>query len=289
MQASERSRYLNALGVVQYRRRSLSVVVEQSFDVEQPKDSAQPAVEGYDQTKVTETAASATTATGSRPNTKISEIFSNASSKQEANELVRELEAVHDDLSGGAHSYNQDSHNQDNQSLANTQTEFGFDLLVWRTEKLLVLEFSQAQTEDVSLKHLLANNILKALWPQEFKGVEMHQHSWPMRGVAADISSATEWLNALLAGHLHQQAQYGGNMPIWLMGEAGLKMLFSDSGQQQENPEQSAEPRALSELIGTSTRHEKLGVELIISPGLKQISESAVAKAQAWQLLKAVR
>lgn len=253
MEASSREKHLKALGVVQYRRRSLTVInaaplAEQTI-TESIKDSALVAqVSKTDHVSVI----NPVEAKVETPN------------KSVAADLVQELEQAKADLLS------------DTQGLENSKPAFGFDLLVWRSPKILVLEFSVVESEEITLKHRLANNILKALWPQEFNGVDLHQHSWPMPGVAADIGSATEWLNSLVTGHL----QHENSMPIWVMGELGLKMLF---------PEQAESPERLSELMGSRMRHEKLDVELLISPSLKHISESVVAKVQVWQLLKPIR
>lgn len=258
MEASRRTKYLNAFGVVQYRRRSLSVVNTSLASEEAVEVRAAPVEHP---------------AGDSKPGSKVASIPGKPAA---ADDLLQELEQVHADLSKAAQSI-------DSQNLENSQTAFGFDLLVWRTEKLMVLEFSVTESERLTLKHRLVNNILKALWPQDFTGVELHQHSWPMKGATANIRSATEWLNSLVTGHLHHES----HIPIWVMGEAGLKMLFPEKIDASSHSTGLSEQ--LSELMGTSIHHEKLDVELIISPSLKHISESAVAKAQIWQLLKPIR
>ena len=248
MEATQRAKYLNALGVVQYRRRSLAVV-ETLAEQE------------------TQSLAAAESSVGANANVAapLKQPDSAPASRSEiAGHLMQELEQVKVDLSEDA------STQGSRQTTANSKPAFGFDLLVWRTEKILVLEFSAVESEQTGLKHRLANNILKALWPQAFKGVELHQHSWPMQGVAADIGSATEWLNSLIAGHRHQAKV----IPIWLMGDLGMQMLFPDHS---------------DELTGSWVRHDKLGADLLVTQGLKHISESTAAKAQLWQLLKTLR
>ena len=250
MEAARRAKYLNALGVVQYRRRLLAV--------------ASPAPARESVAAQTEIAPGHKIAPPDTEKSSAAKIAGRFEKPIAVDDPVRVPERAKSDLV------------EDSQGLKNDSPAFGFNLLVWRSAKILVLEFSVLESEEIDLKHRLANNMLKALWPLEFKGVEVYQHSWPMPGVAADITSATGWLNSLVSGHLHHESK----TPIWVMGELGLKMLF---------PEQSGVSENLSRLIGTRTRHEKLGVDLLISPGLKHISASATAKAQTWQLLKPVR
>ena len=237
MNALRREKYLETLGIVQYRRRSLTLV-----------------------------------RTEPEPNTGLQTIEEPAGEvKSQPDRAERSSRSVQSSAPFIDHIV--ESARESMQGLSEEELAlYSFDLLVWRSAKVLVLEFSASESEFAQLKHRLANNILKALWPQEFAGVELHQHSWPMPGIATDLVTAREWLNSLVAGHL----QHETGMPIWVMGEQGLKMLFPDRSD-------------FSELIGGRMHHETLNVELLITPGLKQVSESTVLKAQVWQLLKSIR
>ena len=146
-----------------------------------------------------------------------------------------------------------------------------FDLLVWWSPKILVLEFSPIESGETELKHRLANNILRALWPSEFKGCELYQHRWPISGVDGSQKSATDWLLAMISGFGGQQ-----KTPVWAMGEEGLGLLF---------PEQPD----LGALIGSLVPHPQLNIDILVSSGLGEMLKNPVAKAQAWQLLKPYR
>lgn len=142
-----------------------------------------------------------------------------------------------------------------------------FDLLLWNCERVLVLEADGPAAELVAAKHQLLNNILRALWPGH-AGTELHRHQWPLAGVAADVSAATEWLAAVVAGQPRQPGDRP--RPVWLMGAVGHRLLL---------PEAETPPRL-------PARVDSQGVNFLLTPSLADMLESAAAKRQTWQLLK---
>ncbi|MEQ9210303.1 MAG: hypothetical protein RLN96_10760, partial [Pseudomonadales bacterium] len=135
---------------------------------------------------------------------------------------------------------------------SNTQSQMpgqqlSFDLLIWKTGKLLVWEFSREQAELASAKHRLVNNVLKALWPSGFEGVQMLQQNWPLPGVNASKTSASDWLASTLSGHLQQSDA----APVWLMGDIGLELIL---GQQD----------SYDDMLGSRVKHPQLELELFI-------------------------
>lgn len=259
MAAVERAKYLDALGVVQYRRRSLSVVSPIQEKVQHPDhDQAQQSGQ--------QTNRQAVQANESRIDTLLSFREQRKQGEQQKQSTDRPaLESKRTDV---------DQLLDEAQSVL-SEAAFGFDLLAWRTEQMLVLEFSNGEQDLITVKHQLANNILNAFYGhrlnQAFSGVELHQYSWPIDAMASDQASAQTWLHSLLAGH----SQHQTGMPIWVMGQQGLSLLFEDKTAEQ-----------MSEMIGSKVRHELLDVDLLISQSLADMFDSAVAKAQAWQLLK---
>lgn len=247
IEESRRFQYLKALGVTQYRRRSLTVIESVSAPITADQHVI---MDSPNQLAVADNNGSEATA-DVRGN--IAEVLRAAPTELPADIGQQAVTASHD------------------QQRVESPSD-SFELLVWRSAQILVLDFSNSESAMAQAKHRLANNIMKALWPLEFVGAGLHQHVWPMSGVDASGDSAREWLGSLVAGHL----QHEETMPIWVMGEPGLKMLFPDQTD-------------FSDLEGTRVRHEQLSVELLVSPSLSQILESAVAKAQTWQLLKSLR
>ena len=236
--ASRRSKHLSLLGVVQYRRRSLQLAEQRDVMPEQIADATE------------------VNSDRNRPNlsqiTGSSQIADSAPVKNARSDTAIASGSIETGL----------------------QAELSFELLIWRDEHILVLDFSETESNSdvIKSKHSLTNNILKAIWPERTKGVDVHQHLWPITAVDTGAASAEQWLVALVAGHLqHNQA-----MPIWVMGDIGLQMLFADRTN-------------FDELMGSSCRHQTLGVDLLITPSLSAMLANSKTKIQVWQLLKSLR
>lgn len=150
--------------------------------------------------------------------------------------------------------------------------QLSFDLLMWKTDKLLVWEFSREQVGLASAKHRLVNNVLKALWPSGFEGVQMLQQNWPMPGVNASKTSASDWLASMLSGHLQQSEA----VPVWLMGDIGMELLL----EHQESHD---------DMVGSRIKHPRLDLELFIGPSAQIMFDNPIAKAQTWQMLRELR
>lgn len=150
--------------------------------------------------------------------------------------------------------------------------QISFDLLIWKTGKLLVWEFSRDQADLSAAKHRLVNNVLKALWPTDFKGVQMLQQSWPLPGSIASKASASEWLASTLSGHLQQS----NAQPVWLMGDIGHELIL---GQQD----------GYHDMLGNRVKHPQLDLELFIGPPAQAMFDNPIAKAQTWQMLRGLR
>jgi len=281
-----RQSYLKKLGVVQYRRRSLSVSHISALEtVDASRRQNTDVIEPDRRSTLTPAAET------------ISEVLSTVSSRTES----RKAERAH--LFQGISAKQGERHVEENRAplaepssntissskailtskpLDDKNEQPFFDLLIWRTPKLLVLDFSQKEFSLISLKHQLANNILRAIWPSEFKGCEMYQHSWPIKGIPNDVESSRQWFESLVTGYTQQ----GENLPIWLMGESGLNLIFHD---QKRGMDDESKTPTYEELIGTRMRHPTLDAEFLIGPGISKMLESTVAKVQTWQLLNALK
>lgn len=160
---------------------------------------------------------------------------------------------------------------KDQKNLAPDQ-QISFDLLIWKTGKLLVWEFSRGQADLSDAKHRLVNNVLKALWPADFKGVQMLQQSWPLPGSNASKASASDWLASTLSGHLQQS----NAQPVWLMGDIGHDLILGQQDSQDD-------------MLGSRVRHPQLDLELFIGPSAQAMFDNPIAKAQTWQMLRELR
>jgi len=150
--------------------------------------------------------------------------------------------------------------------------QVSFDMLIWKTDKLLVWEFSREQTEHSATKHRLVNNVLKALWPKGFSGVQMLQQSWPLPGSKASKTSASDWLASTLSGHIQQSRA----APVWLMGDIGLQLVL---GHQD----------SYDDMLGSRVKHPQLDLELFIGPSVQVMFDNPIAKARTWQMLRELR
>ena len=150
--------------------------------------------------------------------------------------------------------------------------QLSFDLLIWKTGKLMVWEFSRGQADLSAAKHRLINNVLKALWPTDFKGVQMLQQSWPLPGSNASKASASDWLASTLSGHLQQSKA----APVWLMGDIGHDLILENQDSQDD-------------MLGSRVKHPRLDLELFIGPSAQAMFDNPIAKAQTWQMLRELR
>ena len=147
-----------------------------------------------------------------------------------------------------------------------------FDLLMWKTDNLLVWEFSQQESGLSAAKHRLVNNILKALWPDNFQGVQLLQQSWPLAGANAGKTDANKWLGSMLSGHLEKSP----GRPVWLMGDVGIELLLGS----QDSPE---------DILGNRMQHPQLDLEFFVGASPQAMFENPIAKAQTWQMLRDIR
>lgn len=291
---ARREKYLKVLGVTQYRRRSLTVVtasskgreVNQALDKttqsssqnpntsDEPKSNNEPVLDKQKRSALFDTSFNKTPPSSSAVNR-----VDIAQEHVIEKDTKRGIESgIKNDVRSGV----EKSENKATPAVeVVSQAAPYFDLLIWRTKGLLVLDFSRSETELTAIKHRLTNNILRAIWPSGFSGCDMYQYSWPITGIRPDAESGREWFNSLVSGYIQQ----GENTPIWLMGEAGLDLLFHEQKQEDRSPEKSL----YDDLIGTRTRHPKMDIDFLVGPSLSKLLESSVAKVQTWQLLKALR
>lgn len=160
----------------------------------------------------------------------------------------------------------------DSNAQSQEPDQLSFDLLIWKTGKLLVWEFSRDQADLSAAKHRLINNVLKALWPTDFKGVQMLQQSWPLPGSNASKASASDWLVSTLSGHLQQSKA----APVWLMGDIGHDLILENQDSQDD-------------MLGSRVKHPRLDLELFIGPSAQAMFDNPIAKAQTWQMLRELR
>jgi hypothetical protein len=248
----QNAEYLEALGVVQYRRRELQVrqAASQANDhdlkrevIHEPDFSREPGVHSY------------------KPSAPLSE--PNAPTPAPANKAPdAAIHFIHVDHQG-------DVAPKPEQPVGQ---KISFDLLVWKTDRLLVWEVSSGEADQVPAKHLLVNNVLKALWPANFQGAKMLQQSWPLPDANASKKAASDWLASMLAGHLQQAPK----VPVWLMGETALELI---PGLQDMD----------DSLSGTRIKHPQLDLELYIGPSPQAMFDSPISKARTWQLLRELR
>ena len=224
--------YLEALGIVQYRRRALQTI-----------NSA---------------------INSDLPISEVGDVPAPAAPEEVVPSIARSPEPIQKPSSPIA--------NADNKVEARADELLSFDLLIWKTDKLLVWEFSQQETGLSDTKHRLVNNILRALWPDNFQGAEMLLQSWPLAGSNAGKVDASTWLGSMLSGHQEK----GAGKPVWLMGDVGIELLL---GKQD----------SLEDIVGNRIKHPELEIEIFVGASPQAMFENPIAKAQTWQMLRDMR
>jgi len=223
--------YLEALGIVQYRRRALQTI-NSAINADSPAGDVEDMPRTADPEKVSSVAGSPVP----------------------------------------AHKSSSPIANTDNKVETRADEILSFDLLIWKTDKLLVWEFSQQESGLSDTKHRLVNNILRALWPDNFQGAHLLLQSWPLAGSNAGKIDSSKWLGSMLSGHQEKRA----GKPVWLMGDVGIELLLGEQD-------------SLEDIVGNRVKHPELEIEFFVGASPQAMFENPIAKAQTWQMLRDIR